>query len=131
MVKPTSEEIAQRDSIFSRVIEAIKSEVTIKLPPFDSVFSKSSESALLSIVNEPNPFCGFIGEFAYQFEGEEDLLHVFVVRTDGMEISVEDAQWVVAFALPNVPAAFFFVKPGAFSQHFYIGHDFLLEYCES
>ncbi len=131
MLKPTSEEIVQRDTIFSRVIEAIRTEVTIKLPPFDSVTSQSSDSALLSTVNEPNPFCGFVGDFAYQFEGEEDLLHLFIVRKDGKEISVEDAQRVVAFALPNVPSAFFFVKPGVFSQHFYIGHDFLLEYCVS
>ena len=45
---------------------------------------------------EPNDFAGTLGPFRYQFEGEEDLLHL-MVTADGAPLSVADAQRVVAF----------------------------------
>ena len=103
---------------------AIRNDVTIKLPNFDKNLSKSSpENALLTVGLEPNLFGGTVGPYRYQFEGEEDLLHLIVTRIDIGEISVEEAQDVAEFLLSPVAPALIWLKPGERSQHFYVGHD--------
>jgi hypothetical protein len=67
-----------------------------------------------------------VGDFRYQFEGEEDLLHLFVTRLDGSPIDSADGLAVAQFLMPTVPPALVWHKPGEFSQHFYVGHDDLL-----
>ena len=126
MLEPTSDEIATRDRVIASVLEAIRRDERIKLPPFDPAISVRSEIALQTVGIEPNPYCGIVGPYRYQFEGEDDLLHVFVVRADGSELTPAQGQAVVKFLLPDLPSALVWLKPGSLSQHFYFGHDELL-----
>jgi hypothetical protein len=59
-------------------------------------------------------------------EGEEDLLHLIVVRQDGKELTPAEGQAVAGFVWPGVPSALIWLKPGVLSQHFYVGHDELV-----
>lgn len=128
MIAPTPEERAQRDAIAQRLIDFTRGDVRIKLPPFDPARERGDRGlALLSIVDAENPFGGAVGPYRYQFEGEDDLLHLFVVRADGAEFSVPEAQAVVGFALDGVPPALIWLRPGTVSHHFYVGHDVLVE----
>ncbi|MCW5938814.1 MAG: hypothetical protein KF884_05295 [Fimbriimonadaceae bacterium] len=68
-------------------------------------------------------FSGTLGEFAYVFEGEDDLLHLAVSRLDGAPVSPEEGQAVAAVVLKGVAPGLVWFKPGARSQHFYLGHD--------
>lgn len=125
---PSQAEIAQRDQVREKLITDIKTGTTIKLPDFDSTLGlAAARFALQNVGAEPNPYGGTVGEFRYQFEGEEDLLHMFVTRIDERELSVDEARKVVVFVLPELPPAMIWLKPGTFSQHFYFGHDHWLE----
>ena len=126
MLEPTPDELSQRDRVVQSVLEAIRRDERIKLPPFDPEVSIPSGFALQTVGIEPNAFAGTVGPFRYQFEGEDDLLHVFVVRLDGERLSPEEAQRVMRFLLPDLPSALVWLKPGQLSQHFYFGHDELL-----
>jgi hypothetical protein len=77
---------------------------------------------------EPNPYSGTCGPFRYQFEGEEDLLHLIVTRHDGEPISPREGQEVASFVLEGLPTAMIWLRPGEYSQHFYFGHDELLNH---
>jgi DNA gyrase inhibitor GyrI len=114
-------EIERRDQVIGSILAAIRSDVTIKLPSFDPAAPGSIDDG---------PYWGTVGEYRYQFEGEEDLLHLFVSRVDHGKLSVEEAQQVVGFLYRNVPRALIWLKPGEFSQHFYLGHDELLTYLD-
>jgi hypothetical protein len=124
VLNPTAGEISQRDVVFSRLLIAIKSDETIRIPRLPTLDLAHNEEALLTLTSED--FGGTVGEFRYLFEGEDDLLHLMVTRHSLGQIEPEDAQAVVAFLLPNVPPALFWMKPGVKSHHFYIGHDVLL-----
>jgi hypothetical protein len=81
---PTTAEQIRRDEVIAQILTDIKSNTTIFLPDFDPKISRpSDEYALLSVGIEPNPYGGTIDSYRYQFEGEEDLLHLIIVRTDG------------------------------------------------
>lgn len=122
------EEQAQRDAIMRRVLEFISADQRIKLPDFDASRARPSDRfALVSVGLEPNPFGGKVDRFRYQFEGEEDLLHLIVTAEDGGEISVREGQEVTDFVLAGVPKALMWFKPGEVSQHFYVGHDVLID----
>ena len=108
----------------ARILDSIRGNVRIKLPPFNPATSESGEFALHSI--EDNEFSGTLGPYRYQFEGEDDLLHLIVARSDGGRLSVEEGRQVAAFLLPDLPPALIWLKPGEFTQHFYLGHDELL-----
>lgn len=126
---PTPGEQARRHEVIAQILVDIKSNTTIYLPDFDPNISRpSDEYALLSVGIEPNPYGGTIAEFRYQFEGEEDLLHLIIVRTDGQTLTPQQAQSVVDFLYPGVPPALMWFKAGTLSHHFYLGHDVLLEY---
>jgi hypothetical protein len=124
----SDENQAQRDEIMSRVLRFIVDNRTIKLPPFDPTSSRPSDRFALSNIGlEPNDFSGIAGEYRYQFEGEEDLLHLIVTRTNGEKLTPEEGQSVAGFVLKGLPSALIWLRPGELSQHFYFGHDELLD----
>ncbi len=123
-ISPTEIEIAQRDAVLSALLQAIRDDVRIMLPPAAAL--DGSEVALIRAGEEANPFGGTVGSFRYQFEGEDDLLHLMVVRQNYAALSPEEGQTVAAFLLPNLPPALIWLKPGVLSQNFYFGHDELL-----
>lgn len=117
-------EAARRREVLASLLQAIAEDRRIELPSFDPDLSGASpETALQSVGLEPNPFGGTRGEVRYQFEGEEDLLHLILTRLDAAPLSVESAQSVVGWLLRGVPAALIWLKPGSVTQHFYLGHD--------
>ena len=127
MVISASEQTV-RDEIVARLLTAVRANETVRLPAYDPSLSSPSGSALLSVGIEPNAWGSTVGEFRYQIEGEDDLLHLFVVRQDGGELSPAESHEVAAFLWPGVPRGLLWFKPGALSQHYYVGHDVLLEY---
>ncbi|MCC7229093.1 MAG: hypothetical protein IT203_01780 [Fimbriimonadaceae bacterium] len=123
----TSEELARRNRVVGIVIKFIQEDRRIILPAFDPAISRPSDQfALQSVGIEPNEFGGSVGPFRYQFEGEEDLLHLIVSRIDGEALTPREAQGVVHFLLPDFPSSLMWLKPGEFTQHFYFGHDEML-----
>jgi hypothetical protein len=99
----------------------------IKLPDFDPTVSRGSgDFALTTVGIEPNDFGGRVGPYRYQFEGEEDLLHLIVTRLDGEPLSVEEGRDVAGFLLPEVEPGLLWLRPGQASQHFYLAHDELV-----
>jgi hypothetical protein len=127
-MEPTPAEIALRDKILQSIVTAIRASETIRLPDFDPASSQPAHHfALQSVGIEANAFGGTLAEFRYQFEGEEDLLHLIVTRLDKEPVSVEEAQKVAKFLFPQVPPGLLWLKPGTVTQHFYLGHDLLLE----
>ena len=124
---PTENEIRQRDAVMASVLDFIRTNKTIKLPPFDATLDRPSDQyALLSVGLETNGFGGTIGGFRYQFEGEEDLLHLIVTSANGEIVTAEEGQRVAGFLMPEVPPALIWLRPGDYSQHFYVGHDELI-----
>ena len=127
-LEPTALEVDQRVGVLSTILEFVRSDRRIFLPPFDPSLSRPSDQfALQSVGLEPNVFGGSVGEFRYQFEGEEDLLHLIVTRTDGSSLTPEEGQSVASFLLRGMPESLLWLKPGEFTQHFYFGHDELLD----
>jgi len=120
----TESEQTRRDAVIAAILDCIAENRTIKLPEFDPLVSKPSlHFALTSVGIEPNPFGGVVGRFRYQFEGEEDLLHLVVTDLTGEPLTAEDGQAVASFVLKGVPTALIWLKPGTYSQHFYVGHE--------
>ncbi len=125
---PTEPEQQRRDEVMKRILECIRTETRIKLPVFNPTLDRPTDQfALLSIGLEPNEFSGSVGSFRYQFEGEEDLLHLIVTEENQGALQTEDSQAVAAFVLRGMPTALIWLKPGEFSTHFYFGHDELLK----
>ncbi len=125
---PTEPEQQRRDEVMTRVLRCIRSDERIKLPVFDPALDRPTDQfALLSIGLEPNDFSGSVGSFRYQFEGEEDLLHLIVTESSQGRLSTQDSQAVAAFVLRGMPSALIWLKPGEYSTHFYFGHDELLK----
>jgi len=127
MLDPSTEEIQRRNAVIDRVLSFVRENRTIKLPAFDpNVDRPDDQFALLSVGIEPNDFSGTVGDFRYQFEGEEDLLHLMITRQERLPLSVEESQAVAEFLYRGVAPALVWLRPGEFSQHFYVGHDDLL-----
>ncbi len=113
------------------ILDCVNQNQTIKLPKFDPTLSRPSDKfALVSIGLEDNDFCGPVGPYRYQFEGEEDLLHLIVTREDQEEISAQEGQSVAGFVLRGMPPGLIWLRPGEYSQHFYFGHDELISQLE-
>jgi len=126
-LEPTQEEQARRDAVMRLILDDVRENRTIKLPPFDPSLDRPSDRyALLSVGIEQNAYSGTVGRFRYQFEGEEDLLHLIVTAQDGGEVLAQDGQQVAGFVLRGLPTALIWLRPGEFSQHFYFGHDDLI-----
>lgn len=126
---PTEQEIHRRNEVINRLLDHIREDVRIKLPDFDP--SKERPSDLYALINvgiEPNQFSGTIGRFRYQFEGEEDLLHLIVTSQDAAGLSTAEGHEVGSFVLQGVPTALIWLRPGSLSQHFYVGHDELIKH---
>lgn len=125
-MNPTDDQRERRDEVVRRVLRFIAEEQRIALPAFDpSVARPNDRFALISVGLEPNDFGGTADRFRYQFEGEEDLLHL-IVTADSGSVSVAEGQSVASFVLAGVPPALIWLKPGEMSQHFYVGHDDLV-----
>ena len=130
VISPTELEQQRRDEVMTRVLECIRDDERIKLPVFNADLDRPTDQyALLSIGLEPNEFSGFVSHFRYQFEGEEDLLHLIVTDEKQRKLTTEDSQAVAAFVLKGLPTALIWLKPGEYSTHFYFGHDELLKHC--
>ena len=129
MLTPTADEIAVRDQVISTILAHIRDNTTIHLPPYQPATAEASDRyALQSVGIEANPFGGRFGLFRYQFEGEDDLLHLFISRPDGEPVTPAEAQFVAGLLYPNLPKAMLWYHPATYSHHFYVGHDVLLEY---
>ncbi len=118
---PSPEETERRDAVMAEIVRCINSNIRIVLPEFDPQKKSNKLGA------EDNPFFGTYGPYRYQFEGEEDLLHLVVTRQDEDKLTVEEAQVVAGFLVPKVPAGLIWLRPGEYSQHFWVGHDELLK----
>lgn len=120
-------EAARRHAVLSKLLEFIVADRPIKLPSFDKRTDRPTDRfALLSIGIEPNDFSGSVGDYRYQFEGEEDLLHLIVTKNNGQGLTVKEAQIVAAWLLEGVPPAMIWLRSGDYSHHFYVGHDELV-----
>lgn len=129
ILKATPAEEACRTAVVLAILEDIRCGNPVKLPPLDrSRAPRSLEFALLEVGAEDNPYGAEVGGYRYQFEGEEDLLHLIVTRSDCEPLTPEEGQAVAAFVFRGVPTGLFWFKPGKLSQHFFIGHDYLLEH---
>lgn len=113
MLCPSSEDEQRRDSVVASLLEAIRSNTVIRIPQPPAEVSSSE-------------YFGRVGPFEYCFEGEDDLLHVAVTRSDRENFPVEHAQSVISFLLPQLDPGIVWLKPGTWSHHFYFGHDELL-----
>mgnify|MGYP001019221772 CR=1 FL=1 len=128
-LEPSADELKRLDEVIASILECIRLSETIRLPRFDPSLSRASDMFALQHVGiEPNAFGGSFGVFRYQFEGEDDLLHLFVTRPDGATISPSEAHEVVSLLYGPVPKALIWYHPGEFSHHFYLGHDVLTEF---
>lgn len=125
MIKPTEHELGRRDAVMRRILDFVRQDQKIKLPPFDPSHAHPGADFALQAI-EDNDFSGSFGPYRYQFEGEDDLLHIIVLRSDGARLSAEEGQQVVHLLMPDLPPALIWLRPGEFSQHFYLGHDELL-----
>jgi hypothetical protein len=126
-MNPSEDETARRETVMALVLSFITEDRRITLPKFDPAIARPNDRfALVNVGLEPNQFSGTLGRFRYQFEGEEDLLHLIITADEG-EVSVREGQAVASFVLQGVPKSLVWLKPGEFSQHFYIGHDDLLD----
>jgi hypothetical protein len=122
---PSPDEQTQRDQVREALKAAIRSGQAILLPEFRGG-EGPGEFALQNVGLEENPFGGTSEGLRYQFEGEEDLLHLFIVRTDGGEIGVEESRLLAEWLLPEVPPGMIWLNPGRRSMHFHFGHDLLV-----
>jgi len=126
---PTPEESARRSEIIQYLLRLIERNQTVKLPDFDGERAgPTSEFPFATVGLEANPLGGTIGEFRYQFEGEEDLLHLVVMRSDQQPLSPAEGVSVGDFVLNGVPKGLIRLRPGDVSQHFFLGHENLMDH---
>ena len=109
---PTPAEDAERARVIAALINAIEHDHPIRVPT----------------PGETSQFSGVVGGFQYQFEGEDDLLHIAITRIDRKGLVAEEAQNVVSWLMPEMPAGLIWIRPGEYSQHFYLGHDDVVRY---
>ena len=116
---PTEMEVSRRIAVLEAIRKAVDANEIIKLPQFHPGKDNCR-------CTEENPYGGAVGPYRYQFEGEEDLLHLIVTRADGAQLSPEEGQSVAKYLLPEIPPGLIWIKPGEYSQHFFCGHDDLV-----
>lgn len=126
---PTPEETAKRSEIIGHLVRLIEQNRTVKLPAFDPERSAAKpEFPFATVGLEANPLGGSVGEYRYQFEGEEDLLHLVVMRIDQQALSPAEGVSVGEFVLNGIPKGLIRFRPGDVSQHFFLGHENLYEH---
>ena len=123
--QPSQEEEASRREILVRILDYIARSERIVLPEWDRSPQALSDYALLNVGLEPNDFGSKVGEWRYQFEGEDDLLHLMVCRADQGPMPGSEARAIVDWLLAGVPTGLYWVKHATHSHHFYVGHDIL------
>lgn len=116
-------ELERRNSVISAVLNAIANNVRIELPAFHPESGSPATTAFLSASIMTGPYSGRVNGYRYQFEGEEDLLHLIITQEGDGPITVTEGQAVAKFIFGNVPPALIWFKPGYYSQHYYVGHD--------
>lgn len=122
-MRPSSTDEQRRDEVLGRIREAVCNNQVIRLPRTAAL---EGREPLLAMATAEDAYGGGCGDYRYLFEGEDDLLHVVVMRADGAPCSAEEAQRVIAWLLPDVPPGLIWIKPGSQTQHFYLGHDILV-----
>lgn len=122
---PTPDEESAREAILCRILDFIDRGERILLPEWDRSPQALSDYALLNVGLEPNDFGSCVGEWRYQFEGEDDLLHLMVCRKDQQPMPGSEAREIVDWLLKGVPTGLYWVKHATHSHHFYVGHDVL------
>lgn len=126
---PTPEESTRRSEIIGHLLRLIEQNQTVKLPDFDPERPAATpEFPFATVGSEANPLGGTVGDFRYQFEGEEDLLHLVVMRNDQQALSPAEGVSVGEFVLAGVPKGLIRFRPGTVSQHFFLGHENLQEH---
>jgi hypothetical protein len=126
VLKPTEAEAARLAHVLDAVAEAVDAGAAVRLPQARLPVPEGlTPDACLGL--EPNEFGGEVAGIRYQFEGEEDLLHLVVSRGRGGALPLAEARAVAEFALPGVPPGLVWHKAGATTHHFYVGHDVLVE----
>lgn len=114
----TAEEIEKASAVMDAVRAAVREERRIELP------RHLGAGDPLSFVS--NPYGGTYGPYRYQLEGEDDLLHLIVARIDTGALTAEEGRIVAGALFRDLSSALVWLRPGEFSQHFYVGHDDLL-----
>jgi len=71
-----------------------------------------------------------LGNFRVQFEGEDDLLHLAITRTDDGEVSHREAQTIADAFFHRVPKGLIQCRPAVYSVHYYIAHDLFVDYLD-
>jgi hypothetical protein len=127
MLNPTPDERERRSEVAKAILASIREGVTIRVPSAEPLPGEPADVAMLRVGVEPNAFGGTVGAYRYQFEGEDDLLHLLVVRRDERPLTPEEGQAVAAFLFEGVPPTLVWFKPGELTQHFYVGHDDLVD----
>lgn len=123
-VIPTPEEIEVRHNVIAHLLELINQNQTVKLPQFDPTRSATKTDFPFATVGiEANSLGGSFGEFRYQFEGEEDLLHLIVTRNNQTPLTPGEGVAVAEFVLDGIPKGLVRFRPGDVSQHFFLGHE--------
>lgn len=127
MLELTDDDRQERSRVVRAVLDAVRENLTIHLPAWDrSEPREPSHFALQNVGIEANAFGANVGEYRYQFEGEDDLLHLFVARIDGGPADANLAREIGGWVLAGVPPALVWYKPARHTHHFYVGHDDLL-----
>lgn len=121
----TKSEAAQRNAVLSRILDFIDRGERILLPDWDGSPQPLSDYALLNVGREENEFGGKVGPWRYQFEGEDDLLHLMICRLDQAPMPAEESRALVSWLLKGVPVGLYWVRHATHSHHFYVGHDIL------
>lgn len=121
----TDSEAFQRKEVLTRILDFIERGERILLPDWDGSPQPLSNYALLNVGREENEFGGKVGPWRYQFEGEDDLLHLMICRLDQAPLPADESRALVSWLLKGVPVGLYWVRHATHSHHFYVGHDIL------
>lgn len=121
----TDSEAFQRKEVLTRILDFIERGERILLPDWDGSPQPLSNYALLNVGREENDFGGKVGPWRYQFEGEDDLLHLMICRLDQAPMPADESRALVSWLLKGVPVGLYWVRHATHSHHFYVGHDIL------
>ncbi len=124
VTSPTTE-LNKANSIIEKIKEYTRNNIRITIPRLqtDANTESRAEEAYLTNWTAISEFAGTYGDYQYLFEGEDDLLHLVILRQNLQPLTVEEARVVAEGILPNIPSSKIWLSPGEYTQHFYFGHD--------